>query len=113
MEMRPSAPRKEATTLIIGVGILAGFGAYYASVHRVPFLWTALDGVATVLCWIPAISNYRLPSVFLSSAGAGLIVAAIGLVFSSAIEKMCGPRIAEMEQQMRQRQKSPRRVKIR
>jgi hypothetical protein len=42
--MNPTTPRREATSLVIAAALLAGVGAYFASVHRVPFLWTVLDG---------------------------------------------------------------------
>jgi hypothetical protein len=111
-QQTPTTPRREATSLVIGVATLTGFGAYYATVHRVPFLWTVLEGLATVLYRIPAIASLRLPSVLLSSLGAALIVVVIGVICTSAIEKMCGPSLSQMENAMRARTKQPRTEKI-
>ena len=106
--MNPTTPRREATSLVIGAATLVGLGAYYATVNRVPVLWTVLDGLATVLYWIPAIASLRLPSVLLSSVGAALFVGVVGVICTSAIEKMCGPALSQMEAQMRARAKKPR-----
>jgi hypothetical protein len=114
VEVKPTTPRREATSIVIGVALLAGVGAYFASMHRVPFLCTALEGLAALLWWVsPPLLPVRLQPVLLSSIGFGLLVFFVAAFFTPALEKMCGPRLSDMENQMRQRKRQPRLVRIR
>jgi hypothetical protein len=108
----PTTPGREARTIVIAAAILAGVGCYYASARRVPILSTILEGMASVLAWISPLVHIRIPSEVLSSCAGGILVFILGAFCVPPLEKMCGPRIGDMESAMRARQREKGTVKI-
>jgi hypothetical protein len=49
VDVKQTTPRREANSIVIGVALLAGVGAYYACIHHVPFLCKVLEGLAAFL----------------------------------------------------------------
>jgi hypothetical protein len=109
------ASLREASSLLAICAFIFGIGAYLAQANHVPVIDTCLFGLSSILYgWIPALSSLKIPQApeVLSSLVAAILFYLAGIPFTPAIARMCGPRIGEMENQMRSRQRKPRHVKI-
>jgi hypothetical protein len=110
-----STPQKEAAFLLAIMAVIFGIGAYLAQVYHVSVIDTCLLGLSSILYgWIPALNGLKIPQApeLVTSLGAAIIFYVAGIPFTPKLARMCGPRLGDMENQMRARQRQPRRVKI-
>jgi hypothetical protein len=110
-----TTPQREAAFLLAVMAGIAGIGAYLAQVNRVPIIDTCLLGLSSLLYeFIPPLNGLKIAQApeLVTAFVTAILFYLSGCPFTPALARMCGPRLGQMENQMRSRSKKPRVEKI-
>jgi hypothetical protein len=136
-----SASLWEATSLLFIVACLVVIVSYLVMNNHVPILDTVLTGVMAILYeFFPVLSKFKALQLascsqgawrmakhwvvntalkqvsqapeIVTSLAAGLFTFIVGIPLTPQIARLCGPKLGDMEAQMKGRQRNPQKVRI-
>jgi hypothetical protein len=110
-----AASLREATSLLFIVACLVAIGSYLVLNNHVPILYTVLAGVMAIIYeFFPVLSKLQVSQApeIITSLAAGLFAFIVGIPLTPQIARLCGPRLGDMEAQMKGRQRNPQKVRI-